>query len=334
MNGCNTFFLSVPSLDWLYIQKPLLLVCSSDQASHVSAVCTLASILQGDLSATVHVALCAHSSQGQAAVGTSVADLGPIPWLYGQWESMRKAQGKVLIIWSPEAKQTYEKWREDKYERQKEGKAKVTPEQIREEVEENSTLNGCGVGGDKLAGQKDCIKVCDDKDWCTQNNPSTVIEPVFKAALACLEGALQECKDLGVALVYFQGLCHSRDIPKNFRGVPRYCIPHDFSGLIQELGGMTRRTKPGRFTWHCWPRLMSKVLSIWLARQLAHRLQTLLPQTQGKKMQGQRATSSPKMASNKTWHRLKFPMVAKTADPGNVQEQEALNWSPGRAERL
>uniref|UniRef100_A0A8C4EII0 Interleukin 17 receptor E n=1 Tax=Dicentrarchus labrax TaxID=13489 RepID=A0A8C4EII0_DICLA len=328
---------------WLYIQKPVLLVCSSEQSPHVSAVCALASILQGELSATVHMALCALSWQSQAGTGTGVADLGPIPWLYGRWEAVRKAQGKVLIIWSPEARKTYEKWREerehmDKNERKEEhfSKANVKYDKI-SVVEEDSKPNGRKLGRsnkEKAAGKKDCVKLCDDKDWYLQREPSAVIAPVFTAALTCLTGALQESKDQGVALVYFQGLCHSRDIPKALRGVPRYCLPQDFRGLIQELGGMTRHTQTGKFSWHCWPRLLSKVMSIWLAQQLAQRLQTLLPQTQGMTTQGQCVTSSLKMMSDKTQSRLKFPLAANSARPGTVQEHEPLQGSPWRAEEF
>lgn len=330
------------SLGWLCVQKPVLLVCSSEQSAHVSAVCALASMLQGELSATVHMALWAQSSQTQAGTQTRVADLGPLPWLYGQWEAVRKAQGKMLIVWSPEAKVTYEKWREertnmDENERIKEGysKAEVRHEKIRVEEEEYSKLNGKRLRNcekEKAAGQKHCVKLCDNKDWNPQRDPSTVIAPVFMAALACLEGVLQGCKGQGVAFVYFQGLCHSRDIPKAFRSVPRYCLPQDFRGLIQELGGMRRQTKTGKFSWHCWPKLLSKVLSVWLARQLAQRLQTLLPQTQGKKMP--KVTSSQKLMSDKTRNRLKLPLAANTARPGTVQEHEPLHGSPQRAEKL
>ncbi|XP_074500007.1 uncharacterized protein LOC141772659 [Sebastes fasciatus] len=316
---------------WLCIQEPVLLVCSSEQSAHVSAVCALASILQGELSAKVHMALWAQSSQKQAGTGTGtgVADLGPLPWLYGQWEAVRKAQGKVLIIWSPGATNTYEKWREerakmDKNEKKMDdySKAEVRHEKIRVEVEEVLKPNGRKNKKEKAARKKG-VKLCDDKDWYTQREPSTVIAPVFTAALACLEGALQEGNGQGVALVYFQGLCHSRDIPKAFRGVPRYCLPQDFRGLIQELGGMRRQTKTGKFRWHCWPRLLSKVLSIWLARQLAQRLQKLLPQTKGKKMQELSVTPSANMMSDKS--RLKLPLAANMARLGTVQEHEPLH---------
>ncbi|XP_038579516.1 interleukin-17 receptor E [Micropterus salmoides] len=268
---------------WLCIEKPVLLVCSSEESAHVSAVCALASVLQGELSATVHMALWAQSSQTKARTG--VADLGPLPWLYGQWESVRKAQGKVVIIWSAEAKKTYEKWWEeranvDKNVRKKEdcSKAEMRHEEIRVEMAEDLKLNGRSPGNGKK-GKKYCVELCHDEEWYPSNEPSAVIAPVFTAALACLEGALQGCKGQGVVLVYFQGLCHSRDIPKSFRGVPRYCLPQDFRGLIQELGGMRRPTKTGKFMWHCCPRLLFKVLSVWLGRQLAQRLKTLLPQT-------------------------------------------------------
>ncbi|XP_040009991.1 uncharacterized protein LOC120804548 [Xiphias gladius] len=286
----------------LYVQKPVLLVCSSEQSAHVSAACALASILQGELSATVHMALWAQSSQRQTEARKGVADLGPLPWLYGQWESVCKAQGKVLIIWSPEAKTTYQKWKEertnvDKNERKKkdDGKADVRYEKIRVDGEEDYKLNGRRLAKckkEKAAGGKECVKLCDDKDWYPQMESSSVIAPVFAAALGCLQGRLQQCKGQGVAIVYFKGLGHSRDIPKALRGVPRYCLPQDFRGLIQQLGGMKRGTQTGIFRWHCWARLLFKVQSIWLARQLAHRLQTLLPQTQAKKMQGLRVTSS------------------------------------------
>lgn len=333
-------FFSPISPGWLCIQKPVLLVCSSDEAAHVSAVCALATILQEELSATVHMSLWAQTSQTQVGAGTGVADLGPLPWLYGQWEAVRKAQGKVLIIWSPEATKTYQKWRNERANRDKnEGKkedyskVEVGHERIRAEVEEDLKLNGRSKK-EKAAGKKECVQLCDDKDWYSEKEPSAVIAPVFAAALACLEGALQGCKGQGVGLVYFQGLCHSRDIPKAFRGVPRYCLPQDFRGLIQELGGMRRQTNTGKVRWHCWPRLLSKVLSIWLARQLAQRLQTLLPQLQGKKMQGPSVTSSLRMMSDKTQSRIKWPLAANMVRPGTVQEHEPLRRLPWSAEKV
>lgn len=214
-------------LGWLFIHKPVLLVSSSERPAHVSASCALGSILQGELRANVHMALWAQSSQRQAGV----ADLGPIPWLYGQWEAVREAQGKVLLIWSPEAKTIYER------ETRSRGAAQLT-----------------------------------EADEDTDREASTVTGPVFAAALTRLQAALQRPAAPGVAVVYFEGLGHSRDIPKALGGVPRYCLPQEFRGLLQELEG------PGSAsTWPCGARLLSKVLSVRLARKLAARLRTQLP---------------------------------------------------------
>ncbi|XP_068454380.1 interleukin-17 receptor E [Clinocottus analis] len=310
---------------WLFIREPVLLVCSSEQSAHISAVCSLASVLQGELSAKVHMALWAQSSQTQAGAG--VADLGPLPWLYGQWEAVREARGKVLIIWSPEATRTYEKWRDES--------ARMDPnERTMEdcsiaEAEEALKSNERRLGHCK----KEKPAAPDDKDWNVRREPSSVIAPVFAAALARLEGALQEGKGQGVALVYFQGLCHRRDIPKNFRRVPRYCLPQDFRGLLQELGGMRRRTGTEKFRWHCWPRrLLTKALSVWLARQLTRRLQTLLPQAPGKKTPGPRVTPSLKTKPVKTRGGLESAAAAAAdqARPGSAKERQPLREAEER----
>ncbi|XP_041654508.1 uncharacterized protein LOC121517064 isoform X2 [Cheilinus undulatus] len=321
---------------WLSIQKPVLLVCSSEHSAHVSSVCALASILQRDLSATVHMALWAQSSQTQAGSGsgTGVTDLGPLPWLYGQWENVLKAQGKVLIIWSPGAKKTYETWREKKANVGKnEGKKGAVVKLFQEDCKPNGRRQGKSKI-EKAIAEKDCVNLCDDVDCNSPKESSSVIMPVFLAALARLEGVLQGNKGQGVALVYFQGLCRNRDIPKALKEIPHYCLPSDFRGLIQVLGGIRQQTKTGKFRWHCWPRLLSKVLSVWLARRLAKRLQTLLPQTRGKKLQGLSVTSSLKMNSGKTQSGLRLPLAANTARQGSVQEHEPLNVSPWGAETL
>ncbi|XP_062248516.1 uncharacterized protein LOC133957099 [Platichthys flesus] len=305
---------------WLWIQKEVLLVCSSEQSAHVSAVCALASVLQGELKATVHMALWAT----QTGARTGVADVGPLPWLYGQWERMRKAQGRVLIIWSPEAKTTYEKWKA----RENVDKNKIKREKGADK-QEDYEINGRRLGKGKkkkerAARKEDCVK-----DLYPQREACSVIAPVFTGALACLQGSLQQCRGQGVAIVYFQGFCQSRDIPKSLRDVPRYCLPQDFRGLIQELGGMQREsTSKG----HCWPRLFSKVQSIWLARQLAHRLQTLLQPTQGVKTQT--VTSSQKNTSEKTQNRAKVSPAADVGRQETAPEQEPLQGSPWTAERL
>lgn len=314
-------------------------MCSSDQPEHISAVCALASILQEELGAVVRTALWAQSSQSQDGSGPGVADLGPLPWLYGQWDSVCKEQGKVLVIWSPEAKTAFEKRREErasteKSERKEEDdrKSDVKHEKTKAELEEDLKQNGKRPEKSKkgkAAGRKDGVKLCDGKDWYHQKEASTVIEPVFTAVLARLERALQECKNQGVVLVYFQGLGHSRDIPKAFSEVRRYCLPRDFRGLIGELGEVRKRTETENFQWDCWSRVLSKVLAIWLAQKLTHRLQTQVPQTRGNKVQS--ATSPSKMTSDKPEGSPKWPSAARS---GTVQEHELLHGSPWKAEKF
>ncbi|XP_034446377.1 LOW QUALITY PROTEIN: uncharacterized protein LOC117764585 [Hippoglossus hippoglossus] len=305
---------------WLWIQKEVLLVCSSEQSAHVSAVCALASVLQGELKATVHMALWAT----QTGARTGVADVGPLPWLYGQWESMRKAQGRVLIVWSPEAKTTYEKWK---------ARENVDKNEIKKEkgvdVQEHYELNGRRLGKGKkkerAARKEDCVK-----DLYPQREACSVIAPVFAGALACLQGSLQQCRGQGVAIVYFQGFGQSRDIPKALRDVPRYCLPQDFRGLIQELGGMQRESKSKG---HCWPRLFSKVQSIWLARQLAHRLQTLCGGRKERKRRLSHRHRKRRQKRHKTgsschrlpmWGDKKLPKN-KSLFRGHLGEQRAFN---------
>uniref|UniRef100_A0A3Q4HWH1 SEFIR domain-containing protein n=1 Tax=Neolamprologus brichardi TaxID=32507 RepID=A0A3Q4HWH1_NEOBR len=280
---------------WLYIQKPLLLVCSSGQSDHISAVCALASILQEELGATVRTPLWAQNSKSQDESGPGVADLGPLPWLYGQWDAVCKEQGKVLVIWSPEAKKTYQKWtmeraNTDQSERKEVDcrNAHTKHEKTKAELEEDVKQNGRKLGKfkkEKAVGKKDGAKLCDDKDSYRQKEASALIEPMFTAVLARLKRVLQEHKNQEVVLIYFQGLGHSKDIPKAFREVRQYCLPQDFRGLIGELGEMTRSV---RFRWPCWPRVLSKVLAIWLAQKLSQRLQTLVPQTQQNKVQSRK----------------------------------------------
>lgn len=197
-------------------------------------------------------------------------------------------------------------------------------EKVHEKLQENTVEYSKA----KRKRRKDPGQSYKDKD--SQEEPCTVIAPVFMAALACLEGVIQKHKGQGVAFVYFQGFCHNRDIPKAFRGVPRYCLPQDFRGLIQELGATQGPIKTGNFGSHCLPRLLSKVMSVWLARQLAQKLQTLIPQTQGKKKL--RVTSSQEQALCKTQDKLKLPPTEDTAGAGTSQEREPLQGSPTREE--
>ncbi|XP_067096999.1 interleukin-17 receptor E isoform X3 [Osmerus mordax] len=250
LGRCVYYMTKTRVAGWLSVQRPVLLVCSSEQADHVSAVCALASILQGELCAAVRMALWAHSSggrQNETGTGAGVTELGPLPWLYGQWEAVQAAGGKVLITWSPEANTSYNCWKRETTE-----------------VEKREGKIGASMSKEG-----------------TPKEPSPVTGPVFRAALSYLQGAMQKGgKHHGCILVYFQGFCHAREIPKDLRGIPRYCLPQDFGGLIQELVGVADETTGTTHKSQCWPRLLSKTLSFWLARRLSRRLTAWQPQQQ------------------------------------------------------
>uniref|UniRef100_A0A8C6TKP8 SEFIR domain-containing protein n=1 Tax=Neogobius melanostomus TaxID=47308 RepID=A0A8C6TKP8_9GOBI len=238
---------------WFNIQRPVLLVCSSEDSVHISTVCTLASILQGDLGATVHLALWAQSTRSHYGMG--VTDVGPLPWLYGQWDSVIKAHGNVLIIWSLDAIIAYKEWWSEK-ECVKSSNQKDCISHISHKMEETATLIGKYRVKKEHAAQRTVV-----------TEPCTVIAPVFKAALTCLMGALQEKNLQQVAFVCLHGHNTRKDIPKSLRAFPCYCLPRQFSELMQELGVKSRLSEKSRF--HCWTGLLSKVLCFWVGQQLS-----------------------------------------------------------------
>uniref|UniRef100_A0A4W5LDR1 SEFIR domain-containing protein n=1 Tax=Hucho hucho TaxID=62062 RepID=A0A4W5LDR1_9TELE len=324
---------------WLFIQRPVLLVCSSEQSAHVSAVCALASFLQGELCAEVRMALWTQSSIGACpgAVERSwagVAELGPVPWLYGQWEAVREAGGQVLIVWSAVAKESYRSWREerkggDRREGKKTGGSKGEEMQQGERRgEKMERLEKTRVEQEQ-AGMKKGEEWKEESRSGEEREPSSVTGPVFRAALSCLQGARQGASRVnGFTIVYFQGLCHSRDIPKDLRGVPRYCLPRDFGGLIRELDGTARGRNSVIGSWDCWPRLLSKTLSLWLARQLTHRLRVWLSQEE----EGLKPKSSQKVISKGTLnrHMLSLSTTEERTEPSTLQQKELLSGSPWR----
>ncbi|KAK7135223.1 hypothetical protein R3I94_014013 [Phoxinus phoxinus] len=209
-------------------RRPVLLVCSSNSSPHVSAVCSLASGLQGKLCMDVRLA-----QWMQCHPQSSLAQLGPVPWLYGQCRAVQKAGGLVLIAWSPDAHRAYLRWRNS------EGKAKFSAVEEEEEEEE----------------EEECME--------KPIELSCITAPVFNAALSCLwMGIRNDGSARGFRLVSFQNNNNKTFIPKRLRCVRKYCLPKDLSSLIHDLTGSNTR-------WRCWPRLLSKALSFFMSRQLA-----------------------------------------------------------------
>ncbi|XP_058244707.1 interleukin-17 receptor E isoform X2 [Hemibagrus wyckioides] len=236
-------------------RKPVLLVCSTDETSHISAVCALAYGLQEELRMDVRLAQWA-----QCSTQKSLAQLGPAPWLYGQCQQVHSVGGMVLIAWSPKAQQTFLQWRES----DSGGKVGKTGQKDKMLLEEWSDKQG----------QK-CIE-----------SQSSITASVFNASLTSMWAGLQsERHGQGFGLVCFQGLSGTRCIPKELRGIRRYCLPRDLSNLIHELDINVhgpRSRDQNRSKWCCWPRLFSKGLSFWLSQRLARRLDAWLPRTPAK----------------------------------------------------
>ncbi|XP_056448889.1 uncharacterized protein LOC130384620 isoform X2 [Gadus chalcogrammus] len=268
---------------WLSIHKPVLLVCSSGQPAHVSAACALASILQGELCAAVRMALWSQSSDRQAGAGagSGVADLGPLPWLYGEWDAVQQAQGKLLVVWSPEAKRVFERTTEQETQterRKREGTRKVEAKRGKATDALDGEEGWRTIARTLTYGtEKDALLEGDDPSDVSSEG-SSITGPVLRATLARLKGVLREPgRSHPVVLISLRGLNHNRDIPDELRGVPRYSLPGDFRGLIQELGGIVSGPNWEELGCDCWPRLRSKVLLLWLARRLSHQLKTWLP---------------------------------------------------------
>ncbi|XP_023652343.1 interleukin-17 receptor E isoform X2 [Paramormyrops kingsleyae] len=232
---------------WQLRYRPVLLVCSSEQTDQLSAVCALASILQGDLCSSVHMA-------HLASRGGGVADLGPLPWLYGQCETVLAAGGRVLVVWSPEGNSAYQAW------------CGPTAEETGERQIENDQR-----GKEKSEGEGHHMEGSD-----RSMEPSGVTTSVLRAALAYLRGMLHGYgQSHGFALVGFEGLCCSQDIPKELKELPLYQLPCDFRALVQELHYCQADTR-----WRFWHRLFSTMQAYRVADKLAHKLQLHMPAAQ------------------------------------------------------
>ncbi|XP_036434834.1 interleukin-17 receptor C [Colossoma macropomum] len=285
-------------------RKPVLLVSSSDDAVHVAAVCALASGLQEELRMDVRLAQWAHCS-----TQASLAQLGPAPWLYGQCQEVQQAGGVVLLAWSLEAQQAFLQWKE------REGKKE----------RENSWWRG-KVGDEEkdTAWSNEQQKDKQKEGWMERaKETSSVTAPVFNATLSSLwSGLHSERCGQGFGLVCFQGLGGSRHIPKELRGVRRYCLPRDLSNLIHELdlkesnpGGGDKKASSG---WCCWPCFFSKALSFWLSQRLAQRLEAWLPQ----KEQDREKSKLILKLSHKPHSKSKAPSLCTPKKKSMVTEKE------------
>ncbi|XP_072538320.1 uncharacterized protein [Salminus brasiliensis] len=305
-------------------RKPVLLVCSSDEAAHVAAMCALASGLQEELRIDVRLAQWALCS-----TQASLVQLGPAPWLYGQCQEVQQAGGVVLLAWSLEAQQAFLSWRETEEKKQRESNWRKGKAGVEEKNIEWSKT--------QLEKQKNMEK----EGWMMRaKEMSSITAPVFNATLSCLWAGLhgKGCGQ-GFGLVCFRGLGSSYHIPKDLRGIRRFCLPRDLSNLVHELDlrecGPEGGVKEVSSVWCCWPRLFSKALSVWLSQRLAQRLEPWLPQIDSEKDEvrskhilklSQKPHSEKKKNKEKKKALLKCKSTKKSMECDVVPEKEPLGW--------
>lgn len=187
---------------------------------------------------------------------SSLAQLGPVPWLYGQCRAVQKAGGLVLIAWSPYAHQAFLRWRK------------------------SDLVAGSETGLYSALEKKE--QMCCDEEWMEKPvESSSITAPVFNATLSCLStGIRSNNHGRGFGLLCFQGLNNNSSsayIPKQLRCVRKYCLPKDLSSLIHDLASSWDGAGKAQGRRGCWPRLLSKALLFFMSRQLASRLEAGLP---------------------------------------------------------
>ncbi|XP_031422665.1 interleukin-17 receptor E isoform X2 [Clupea harengus] len=274
--------------------RPVLLVSSSDDASHISAVLALASGLQAELHCSVRLALWDH-----CASQDSIAHLGPVPWLHAQCHTVLQTGGMVLIAWSSSASGTW-KW---KGEGGKKSAFNLEYVQLaRTENNQNLDTNDskqkewtCTLKGEKDieshgAAQKDiespiatqkaewqekalqgCREQCEEK--------TSVTAPVLVATLSCVQAALQSGLQIDNFIVlHFQkkGLKSESesngDLPAVLHTLPTYYLPQNLPKLVLKLRMGSIKTSS------CWLWLTEPWWAHHVSWRLAQRLQDCLHQ--------------------------------------------------------
>lgn len=240
-----------------------MLVSSSDEETHVSAVLALASGLESELRCSVRLALWDH-----CASQDSIAQLGPVPWLHAQCQAVLQTGGMILIAWSSgvslennELHETYDYKEEWAYDVKAEKETQIHTVTQKAECQKR-TLQG-------------------HEDQCGEKTSVTV--PVLVATLSCLQAAQQSGnqKD-NFVLLYFQrkGYRDSKsngNLPALLHTLTRYHLPQNLPKLVLELCVDSKAQTVDKKT-SCW---------LWLARpwwahqvsgRLARRLRKYLHQ--------------------------------------------------------
>lgn len=243
-----------------------MLVSSSDEAAHVSAILALASGLEAELRCSVRLALWDHCTSQD-----SIAHLGPVPWLHTQCQAVLQTGGVILIAWSSgvslENSELYEKY---DYEEDRDNILKGEKDTEMHEVTQ------------KAECQKRTLQGCEEQ--CGEKTSVTV--PVLIATLSCLQAALQsENQRDNFILLYFQRKGYgdgksNGNLPAVLHTLTRFYLPQNLPKLVLELCvssmGSKAQTENKKISWWLW--LGGPWWAHHVSRRLARRLQNCLHQ--------------------------------------------------------
>ncbi|XP_041954159.1 interleukin-17 receptor E [Alosa sapidissima] len=218
----------------LVSSRPVLLVSSSDETSHVSAVLALASGLEAELNCSVRLALWDH-----CASQDSVAHLGPVPWLHTQWQAVLQTGGVILIAWSSSASGAYN-FTGERGETEDGNKKNRHPYLDCEhlqfssfEYDENHETCDYEMKAwtYRLKGEEDTER----------EEKTSVTTQVLVATLSCLQATLQSgLQSKKIILLHFERKGYSdsetdRDLPAVLHTLPTYYLPQNLPKLVLEL---------------------------------------------------------------------------------------------------
>ncbi|XP_062396838.1 interleukin-17 receptor E [Sardina pilchardus] len=223
VSGNCAWYLFLKRLSDSVSSRPVLLISSSDEASHVSAVLALASGLEAELRCSVRLALWDH-----CASQDSVAHLGPVPWLHTQWQAVLQNGGVILIAWSASVSDAYRFTGER-------GDTNDGREKNRHENLDYEHVQFPSLDCDE--NHETCLQRYREK--CEEK--TSVTAQVLVATLSCLQAAQQSgLQSENVILLRFQrkGCSNSEsngDFPAVLHTLPTYYLPQNIPKLVLEL---------------------------------------------------------------------------------------------------
>ncbi|XP_063063953.1 interleukin-17 receptor E [Engraulis encrasicolus] len=284
------------------LNRPILLVSSSEECGHVSSVLALASGLKAELQCSVRLAL-----WDQCSSQASIAHLGPVPWLHAQCQAVLQAGGMVLIAWHTTTRDTTAS--DSHKRRHKAGRREDTGHESRRVECEHSQLTSyqcrknhstcechpedCtlelkaetgemnGAPPNTEMGDGAALLGCDESK---RDVKTSVTGVVLDATLSYVQAARQSNhKSANFAVLHFSASKDESETDGTLSGLlqtlPSYNLPKDLPELVLELslgpsrhdgraGGQRAFKRP-----HCWLWLPGLYWAQQVSWRIAQRLQ-------------------------------------------------------------